>query len=167
MSGSNSTTAQAAAGAQAAAVPALTHSKTTVASAGLEALSYTRVLERGFALVSDAAGHPITAASAIKPDESQSTLRDGTDIHDFVGLRNYVAGPRREDLLHTLARKLTGYALSRTVLPSDRALVDEVSKTMIAGGRWSDALLVIVRSEPFRCIRPATGTLKSAENGTK
>ena len=114
----------------------------------------------------DALGR-LRPASAIKPGESQATLRDGTDIHDFAGLRNYVAGPRRDDLLHTLARKLTGYALSRAVLPSDRALVDEVSKTMIAGGRWSDALLVIVRSEPFRCIRPATGTLKSAENGTK
>jgi hypothetical protein len=41
------------------------------------------------------------------------------------------------------------------VLPSDRALVDQVSKTMAAGGRWSDALLVIVRSEQFRCIRSA------------
>ncbi len=29
------------------------------------------------------------------------------------------------------------------------------------------ALLVIVRSKPFRCIRPAAGTLKSADNGTK
>ena len=103
----------------------------------------------------------------MKPGESRSTLRDGTDVNDFAGLRNYVAGPRREDLLRTLARKLTGYALSRAVLPSDRALVDEVSKTMIAGGRWSDALLVIVRSEPFRCIRPAVGTLKSAANPTK
>ena len=29
-------------------------------------------------------------------------------------------------------------------------------KTMASGGRWSDALLVIVRSEQFRCIRPTT-----------
>jgi exodeoxyribonuclease VII large subunit len=44
----------------------------------LEALSYTRVLERGFALVSDAAGHPITAASAIKPgDRLRLRLADG------------------------------------------------------------------------------------------
>lgn len=114
----------------------------------------------------DAIGR-LRPASAMKPGESRATLRDGTDVNDFAGLRNYVAGPRREDLLRTLARKLTGYALSRAVLPSDRALVDEVSKTMAAGGRWSDALLVIVRSEPFRCIRPADGTLKSAENRTK
>ena len=114
----------------------------------------------------DAIGR-LRPASTMKPGESRATLRDGTDVHDFAGLRNYVAGPRREDLLRTLARKLTGYALSRAVLPSDRALVDEVSKTMTAGGRWSDALLVIVRSEPFRCIRPAAGTLKSADNRMK
>jgi hypothetical protein len=114
----------------------------------------------------DAIGR-LRPASAMKPGESRATLRDGTDVHDFAGLRNYIAGPRREDLLHTLARKLAGYALSRAVLPSDRALVDEVSKTMTAGGRWSDALLVIVRSEPFRCIRPADGTVKSADNRTK
>lgn len=114
----------------------------------------------------DAIGR-LRPASAMKPGESRATLRDGTDIDDFVGLRNYIAGPRREDMLRTLARKLTGYALSRAVLPSDRALVDEATKTMTAGGRWSDALLVIVRSEQFRCIRPAAGAMKSADNRTK
>ena len=51
-------------------------------------------------------------------------------------------------------------------LKSSWQAVDEVSKTIIAGGSWSDALLVIVRSESFRCIRLATGTLKSAESLT-
>ena len=37
------------------------------ASSGLEALSYARVLERGFALISDADGHPLTSAKAIAP----------------------------------------------------------------------------------------------------
>ncbi len=37
------------------------------ASSGLEALSYARVLERGFALVSDTEGHPLTSAKSIKP----------------------------------------------------------------------------------------------------
>ena len=75
-------------------------------------------------------------------------------IDDFAGLRNYIAGPRRDDLLRSLARKLTGYALGRAVLPSDRPLVDTLMKTMAGGGRWSDALLVIVQSEQFRSIRP-------------
>ena len=102
----------------------------------------------------DAIGR-LRLASELKPGDTKGTLRDGTEIDDITGLRNYFAGPRREDLLRTLARKLTGYALGRAVMTSDRKLVDEVTKTMAGGGRWSDALLVIVQSEQFRCIRPS------------
>ena len=105
----------------------------------------------------DAIGR-LRPASELKPGDTKGILRDGTEINDIAGLRNHFAGPRREDLLRMLARKLTGYALGRTVMTSDRKLVDEVSKTMTSGGRWSDALLVIVRSEQFRCIRPAAST---------
>jgi hypothetical protein len=90
----------------------------------------------------------------LKPGETRATLRDGTVIDDVASLRNYLTGPRRDDVLRSLARKLTGYALGRAVLPSDRPLVDTLTKTMAAGGRWSDALLVIVQSEQFRSIRP-------------
>jgi hypothetical protein len=103
----------------------------------------------------DAIGR-LRPASELKPGDTKGTLRDGTEIDDIAGLRNYFAGPRREDLLRSLARKLTGYALGRAVMTSDRNLVDEVTKTMASGGRWSDALLVIVRSEQFRCIRPTS-----------
>ena len=105
----------------------------------------------------DAIGR-LRPASELKPGDTKGTLRDGTEIDDIAGLRNYFAGPRREDLLRSLARKLTGYALGRAVMTSDRKLVDEVTKTMASGGRWSDALLVIVRSEQFRCIRPMAKT---------
>jgi hypothetical protein len=101
----------------------------------------------------DAIGR-LRSASELKPGDTKGILRDGTEIDDIAGLRSHFAGPRREDLLRTLARKLTGYALGRAVMTSDRKLVDEVTKTMTGGGRWSDALLVIVQSEQFRCIRP-------------
>ena len=101
----------------------------------------------------DAIGR-LRPASEFKPGDTKGILRDGTEIDDIAGLRNHFAGPRREDLLRTLARKLTGYALGRAVQLSDRKLVDELTKTMVDGGRWSDVLLVIVRSEQFRCIRP-------------
>jgi len=94
-------------------------------------------------------------AAELKPGDTRATLRDGTTLDDFSGLRDYLAGPRREEVLRALARKLTGYALGRSVMPSDRGLVEAVTKSMLAGGRWSDALLVIFRSDQFRCIRPA------------
>jgi hypothetical protein len=101
----------------------------------------------------DAIGR-LRPASELKPGDTKGILRDGTEIDDIAGLRNHFAGPHREDLLRTLARKLTGYALGRAVMTSDRKLLDEVTKTMTADGRWSDALLVIVQSEQFRCVRP-------------
>jgi hypothetical protein len=100
----------------------------------------------------DAIGR-LRPSSELKPGDTKGILRDGTEIDDIAGLRNYLAGPRRDDLLRLLARKLTGYALGRAVMTSDRKLVDEVTQTMTSGGRWSDALLVIVQSDQFRCIR--------------
>ena len=101
----------------------------------------------------DALGR-LRPAADLKPGETKATLRDGTVLDDAAGgLKSYIAGRRRDDLLRSLARKLTGYALGRAVLPSDRGLVDTITKTMAAGGRWSDALLVIAQSEQFRCIR--------------
>ncbi len=102
----------------------------------------------------DALGR-LRPAKDLKPGDAKATTRDGVEIDGFSGLRDYLAGPRREDLLRALAHKLTGYALGRAVQLSDRKLVDELTKTMDDGGRWSDALLIIVRSEQFRCIRPA------------
>lgn len=102
----------------------------------------------------DALGR-LRPAEELQPGDAKATTRDGIEIDGFVGLRDYIAGPRREDLLRALAHKLTGYALGRAVQLSDRKLVDELTKSMVDGGRWSDALLVIVRSEQFRCIRPA------------
>jgi plasmid stability protein len=94
----------------------------------------------------------------MKPGESRSVLRDGSEIEDFQGLRSYLLGPRRDDVLYAMARKLTGYALSRAVLPSDKPLVTDVARTMSAGGRWSEALLRIILSDQFRCVRAAETT---------
>ncbi|MSR27094.1 MAG: DUF1592 domain-containing protein, partial [Planctomycetaceae bacterium] len=102
----------------------------------------------------DALGR-LRPAKDLKPGDARATTRDGVEIDGFTGLRDYIAGPRREDLLRELAHKLTGYALGRAVQLSDRKLVDELTRTMVDGGHWSDVLLTIVRSEQFRCIRPA------------
>ena len=102
----------------------------------------------------DALGR-LRPASDLQPGDARATTRDGTEIDGFVGLRDYLAGPRREDVLRSLAHKLTGYALGRAVQLSDRKLIDEITRTMANGGRWSDVLLSIVNSEQFRSIRPA------------
>ncbi|MBM3983149.1 MAG: DUF1592 domain-containing protein [Planctomycetes bacterium] len=115
---------------------------------------HSRIDPYGMALERfDAIGR-IRPARELKPGDTKATLRDGKELDDFAGLRKYLAGPRREDLLRSLAQKLVGYSLGRSVQLSDRKLIEELTKNMAAGGRWSDALLLIVRSEQFRCIRP-------------
>jgi hypothetical protein len=105
----------------------------------------------------DALGR-LRPAKELKPGDAKATTHDGTEIDGFAGLRKYLAGPRRADLLRSLAQKLVGYSLGRSVQLSDRKLIDEVTKSMASGGRWSDALLVIVRNEQFRSIRPEAET---------
>ena len=102
----------------------------------------------------DALGRMRTAKE-LKPGDAKATTQDGTEINGFAGLRDYLAGPRREDLLRSISQKLVGYSLGRSIQLSDRKLIDDVTKSMASGGRWSDALLVIVSSEQFRCIRTA------------
>ena len=108
----------------------------------------------------DALGR-LRPAKDMKPGDAKAITRDGVEIDGFAGLRDYLAGPRREDLLRAFAHKLTGYALGRAVQLSDRKLVDELTKTMVDGGRWSDVLLIIVGSEQFRCIRPTATAPKN------
>ncbi|MEY4567273.1 MAG: hypothetical protein RLY14_2243 [Planctomycetota bacterium] len=103
----------------------------------------------------DAIGR-LRPANELKPGDSIGTLSNGTKLEDIAGLRSYFSGPRREDILRALARKMTGYALGRAVMTSDRQLIDDVTKIMASGGRWSDSLITIVRSEQFRYIRPTT-----------
>ncbi|HAY82719.1 MAG TPA: hypothetical protein DCY79_23160 [Planctomycetaceae bacterium] len=115
----------------------------------------------------DALGR-LRPAQELKSGDARATTRDGVEIDGFVGLRDYVAGSRREDVLRGLARKLTGYALGRAVQLSDRKLIEKLTRTMSAGGRWSEVLLTIVRSEQFRCIRPVTtASVKTATPKTK
>jgi hypothetical protein len=102
----------------------------------------------------DALGR-LRTAKELKPGDAKATTQDGTEINGFAGLRNYLAGPRREDLLRSISQKLVGYSLGRSIQLSDRKLIDDVTKSMASGGRWSDALIVIVNSEQFRCIRTA------------
>jgi hypothetical protein len=102
----------------------------------------------------DALGR-LRTAKELKPGDAKATTQDGTEINGFAGLRNYLAGPRREDLLRSISQKLVGYSLGRSIQLSDRKLIEDVTKNMASGGRWSDALLIIVNSEQFRCIRTA------------
>lgn len=91
--------------------------------------------------------------------DDSGQLVDGTRFVGADGLRNYLLGERREDVLRQFCRKLLGYSLGRSVRLSDEPLIDEMSTRLDANdGRISVAIETIVLSDQFRKIRGADWT---------
>ena len=75
--------------------------------------------------------------------------RDGTTFKGMEGLRDYLA---RNDgqFTENFSRKLLGYALGRSVLPSDKELLAKIGASIRANeGRVSAAVAEIVTSRQF------------------
>jgi hypothetical protein len=103
---------------------------------------HSRIDPYGFALEGfDAIGRGRKA-------DTETVLRDGTPIKGLEGLRDYLAGERREDFLRQFSRKLLGYALGRSVQLSDQPLLDEMVKS--DGPRIGELVEKIVLSPQFR-----------------
>ncbi len=83
-----------------------------------------------------------------KPIEDSAALSDKTQIDGVDGLLNYIR-TKDEQVRKTLSYKLVGYALGRTVLASDRLLIERMAQ---AGGDASFAQLAteIAISRQFR-----------------
>jgi hypothetical protein len=93
----------------------------------------------------DLAGHPL---------DVKTTVMDGAEIDGLDGLRHYLLTERREAFLKQFCRKLLGYALGRSVLLSDNALITEMlAQLQQHDYRVSAAIETIVRSQQFREIR--------------
>jgi hypothetical protein len=82
--------------------------------------------------------------------DDTGSLKDGTTMEGIAGLRDYLARHDRE-FNQVLARKLIGYALGRSVLPSDKVLIEEIASALKSSeGKFSTAVLAIVQSPQFR-----------------
>jgi len=103
---------------------------------------HSRIDPYGFAL------EGFDAIGRAREADTKTVLRDGTPIEGLVGLRDYLAGERREDFLRQFSRKLLGYALGRSVQLSDQPLLDEMVES--DGARIGDLVEKIVLSPQFR-----------------
>jgi hypothetical protein len=83
-----------------------------------------------------------------KPVEDSAATEDKTEIVGMDGLLKYLT-ERENQVIKTMAQKLLGYSLGRTVLLSDQALVD---KLVAAGGNatFSQIAAEIATSKQFR-----------------
>ena len=80
--------------------------------------------------------------------DTTGEFSDKSVISGAAGLLEYLRG-KEPQVMKTLSKKMLGYALGRTVLASDRALIDDMTA---AGGTatFSDLATKIVLSRQFR-----------------
>jgi mono/diheme cytochrome c family protein len=113
---------------------------------------HSRIDPLGFPLEHyDAVGRWRNEYSDGQPIDDSATLADETHIAGMDGLLDYLEA-QEQQVLRTLGFKLAGYALGRTVLASDRPLIDEI---VTAGGDATFAELAskVVSSRQFRYHR--------------
>ena len=76
-------------------------------------------------------------------------LRDGTPIKGVAGLREFLAR-NDEQFIRQFSRKLLGYALGRSVQPTDTDLLEKMASAIRSyDGRVSAAVVEIVTSRQF------------------
>ena len=101
----------------------------------------------------DAIGAWRTTGEAGLPIDASGRLPDGTVFDGPTGLRALLL-ERREQFVGTLTEKLLAYALGRAPEYYDRPTVRAISRAAASSGyRWSDIIVGIVQSTPFRMRR--------------
>jgi Protein of unknown function (DUF1592)/Protein of unknown function (DUF1588)/Protein of unknown function (DUF1587)/Protein of unknown function (DUF1585)/Protein of unknown function (DUF1595)/Planctomycete cytochrome C len=108
----------------------------------------------------DPFGYALEGFDAIGRSRDANTrahLADGTVFNGLDGLRTYLLTTRRDDFVRQFCRKLLGYALGRSVMLSDRPLLEEVQARLAASGfHVADAVELIVTCRQFREVRGRT-----------
>src|SRR5262249_38309543 len=92
-----------------------------------------------------------------KPVDDVGTTSDQKQLAGVPGLLEYLDA-QQEKVRRTMARKLVGYALGRTVQPSDQALIDR----MAPADKFSQLVEQVVLSDQFRKIEGEHATLARA-----
>ncbi|MCB1231555.1 MAG: DUF1592 domain-containing protein [Verrucomicrobiae bacterium] len=115
------------------------------------AACHAKIDPLGFALEGfDAIGRLRDKDDFGQPIDETGTFADGTTFEGVNGLREYL-GKHDGDIYTLFARKLIGYATGRSVLATDRQLIDSIRDQLQKGeGRFSEAILAVVESRQFQ-----------------
>ncbi|MBX5494976.1 MAG: DUF1592 domain-containing protein, partial [Bryobacteraceae bacterium] len=113
---------------------------------------HTRIDPLGFPLERyDAVGRWREQYPDGKPIHDAGELADKTEIAGVSGLLKYLES-QEQQVLRNFSNKLLGYALGRTILASDRPLIQKLTK-MGGEASFSDLAAEIVTSRQFRYRR--------------
>ncbi|MFN0018067.1 MAG: DUF1592 domain-containing protein [Pirellulaceae bacterium] len=82
--------------------------------------------------------------------EIKAVFPGGSEGSGLPGLRDYLRVHRQNEFIDNLSRKLLSYALGRTLLLSDKALVENMNQKLAADGyRFENVVVTIVKSKQF------------------
>jgi hypothetical protein len=85
-----------------------------------------------------------------RPVETLASFPSGDEGRGLSGLKEYIKAHRQQDFLDNFSRKLLSYALGRSLLPSDDALLHEMSEGPSADDhRFQQLITRIVTSKQF------------------
>jgi hypothetical protein len=98
----------------------------------------------------DATGRARTKDLAGRTIQSVGPLPDGKSAEGIRGLIDYIENQRLEEFERNLGRKFLGYALGRSVVLSDEALLEEIQKNLHEKRRFSALFETVVLSPQFR-----------------
>jgi mono/diheme cytochrome c family protein len=113
------------------------------------AVCHVRMDPLGFAMENfDAIGRWRTRA-ANAPVDASAVFADGTPLDGIRGVREFVLS-HRGNYVHTVVEKLMTYALGRHVDYRDQPAIRKIVRDSGPEHRWSQILLGIVASQPFR-----------------
>ena len=84
------------------------------------------------------------------PIDSRAKLPNGLEVNGVQGLKEYLM-TQKEEFVRNLTRKMLGYALGRSLRPSDLVTVERIVQRLKENDyRAQELVLGIVTSEPFR-----------------
>jgi mono/diheme cytochrome c family protein len=113
------------------------------------AVCHVRMDPLGFAMENfDAIGRWRTRA-ANAPVDASAVFADGTPLDGVRGVREFVLS-HRGNYVHTVVEKLMTYALGRHVDYRDQPAIRKIVRDSGPEHRWSQIMLGIVASQPFR-----------------
>ena len=82
--------------------------------------------------------------------DAQAMLSDGSTIDGVAGLKKHLL-TQKETFARVLTKKMLGYALGRSLRPSDLCTIEEIVKRLKDNDyRSQELVLGIVMSDPFR-----------------
>lgn len=100
-----------------------------------------------------------------RPVDATAEFPGGIKGEGLEGLRDYVRSERTDDFIDHLSRKLLAYSLSRTLLPSDDSLLNEMKAKLSTDGHRFRALIeAVVTSPQFRTKRVPKPPLNTASS---